>query len=65
MVQSLGYENSIEVYQLCIWIKGVSPMIWRRLLVKNHSTITDLYYTIQIAMGWDDEHLNQQLKNQA
>ncbi|MBP6951026.1 MAG: hypothetical protein KBC28_02260 [Alphaproteobacteria bacterium] len=40
-------------------------MIWRRLLVKNHSTITDLYYTIQIAMGWDDEHLNQQLKNQA
>lgn len=34
-------------------------MIWRRLLVKSNSTISDLHYSIQIAMGWDDEHLNQ------
>lgn len=59
MVQSLVYDNSIEVYQLRIWIKGISPMIWRRLLVKSSSTIADLHYTIQIAMGWGDEHLNQ------
>lgn len=50
MVQSLIYDNSIEVYQLRIWIKGISPMIWRRLLVKSNSTIADLHYTIQIAM---------------
>jgi hypothetical protein len=59
MVQSLIHDDLVEVYQLRIWIKGISPMIWRRLLVKSNSTIADLHYTIQIAMGWDDEHLNQ------
>jgi hypothetical protein len=33
-------------------------MIWRRLLVKSDSTIEDLHYTIQIAMGWQDLHLH-------
>ena len=34
-------------------------MVWRRLLVRSDSTISDLHYTIQIAMGWSDVHLNQ------
>lgn len=33
-------------------------MIWRRLLVRSDSTIADLHYTLQIAFGWSDEHLN-------
>jgi len=53
------HDNTIEIYQLHIWIKGISPMIWRRLLVKSNSTIADLHYIIQIAMGWKDEHLHQ------
>jgi hypothetical protein len=56
MVQSLINYNSAEVYQLRIWLKGISPMIWRRLLVKSNSSIADLHYTIQIAMGWDDDY---------
>ncbi|HEK3807939.1 TPA: plasmid pRiA4b ORF-3 family protein [Legionella pneumophila] len=48
-----------EVYQLRIWIKGVSPMIWRRLLVRGDSTIADLHFMIQIAFGWSDTYLNQ------
>lgn len=59
MVQSLINATSAEIYQLRIWLKGISPMIWRRLLVKSNSSIADLHYTIQIAMGWDDDHLNQ------
>ena len=34
-------------------------MIWRRLLVSGDSTIADLHYILQIAMGWSDEHLNR------
>ncbi|MDD1606124.1 MAG: plasmid pRiA4b ORF-3 family protein [Methylococcaceae bacterium] len=37
---------------------GISPMIWRRLLVRSDSTIADLHYTLQISMGWSDAHLN-------
>ncbi len=47
------------VYQLKVVLLGISPMIWRRLLVCGDSTITDLHYIIQIAMGWTDDHLNR------
>ncbi|MEO1006364.1 MAG: hypothetical protein AAFW67_11060 [Cyanobacteria bacterium J06638_38] len=30
---------------------GISPMIWRRIKVSSDSTIADLHYIIQIAMG--------------
>jgi hypothetical protein len=33
--------------------------IWRRLLVRSDSTITDLHYILQIGFGWSDEHLNR------
>ena len=32
-------------------------MIWR-LLVRSDSTIADLHYTLQIALGWTDVHLH-------
>jgi hypothetical protein len=47
------------IYQLKVVLLGISPMIWRRLLVCGDSTITDLHYIIQIAMGWSDDHLHQ------
>ena len=34
-------------------------MVWRRLLVHSDSTIADLHYALQIAMGWSDVHLNR------
>lgn len=33
-------------------------MIWRRILVTSDSTIKDLHYIIQLAMGWEDIHLH-------
>jgi|ERR1035437_714409 hypothetical protein len=48
----------VEIFRLHVWIRQISPMIWRRLLVRSDSTITDLHYTLQIAFGWSDEHLN-------
>src|SRR6266704_6228912 len=46
-------------YQLRVFLRGISPMIWRRLLVRSDSSIADLHYTLQIAMGWDDAHLHR------
>jgi Plasmid pRiA4b ORF-3-like protein len=48
-----------EVYQLHVWLREISPMIWRRILVRSDSTIADLHYTIQMAMGWEGYHLHQ------
>ncbi len=47
------------IYQLKVVLLGVSPMIWRRLLVCGDSTITDLHYILQITMGWSDDHLHR------
>ena len=47
------------IYQLKVVLQGISPMIWRRLLVCGDSTIADLHYIVQIAMGWFDDHLHQ------
>ena len=47
------------IYQLKVVLLDVSPMIWRRLLVCDDSTITDLHYILQINMGWSDDHLNR------
>ena len=47
------------IYQLKIVLTGLSPMIWRRLLVRGSTSIAQLHYIIQIAMGWEDEHLNR------
>ena len=52
-------EFDHKVYQLRIYICGISPMIWRRILVLSNNTIADLHYIIQIAFGWSDYHLHQ------
>src|SRR5260370_15625545 len=52
-------DQTVPVYQLRIWIREISPQIWRRLLVRSDSTIAQLHEILQIAFGWTDEHLNQ------
>src|SRR5438270_4653263 len=47
------------VYQLGVVLRGVSPLIWRRLLVCGESTVADLHAVLQIAFGWSDEHLHR------
>jgi hypothetical protein len=49
----------VEVYQFRVFLREISPAIWRRLLLRSDQTIADLHYTLQIAMGWDDLHLNR------
>lgn len=51
--------EQLVIYQLHIFILGISPMIWRRVKIRSDSTIADLHYIIQIAMGWTDSHLHR------
>lgn len=50
-----GDIATTEIYQL----REISPAIWRRVLIRSDSTIADLHYTLQLAMGWSDFHLNR------
>lgn len=47
------------VYQFKVVLRDVSPLVWRRLLLRSDQSIADLHYAIQIAMGWSDQHLNR------
>jgi hypothetical protein len=51
--------SSPVIYQLRVLLQGVSPMVWRRLVVRSDSTIAELHYVLQIAFGWSDEHLHR------
>lgn len=46
------------VYSIKITLKGSNPPIWRQLLVSSDTTLVKLHDIIQIAMGWEDEHLH-------
>ena len=55
----LSTSSDPSVYQLRVVLRAVSPLIWRRLLVRSDTTIADLHTTLQTALGWTDEHLNR------
>ena len=45
------------VYQFRVVLRDVSPLVWRRLLLRSDQSVADLHYAIQIAMDWSDQHL--------
>ena len=46
-----------EIYQLKVRLLGISPMIWRRVLVPTSTTLRELHGILQVAMGWEGIHL--------
>jgi hypothetical protein len=46
-------------YQLRVVLAGISPLIWRRLVVWADSSIADLHAVLQVAFGWSGEHLHR------
>lgn len=48
-----------SLYQLRVVLRGISPLIWRRLLVPAHTTIAGLHAIVQAAFGWSGEHLHR------
>jgi Plasmid pRiA4b ORF-3-like protein len=51
--------DSVAVYQLRIRLDRISPLIWRRLLLTDTTTIAELHTIIQLAFGWSDFHLHR------
>jgi hypothetical protein len=51
--------NPPEIYQLHFMLRGINPPVWRRILIRSHSTIADLHYILQIAFHWTDSHLHR------
>jgi hypothetical protein len=47
------------ITQIKVWLVGISPMVWRRVLVPSTCTLRELHGVFQIAMGWDGVHLYQ------
>jgi hypothetical protein len=48
----------LSIYQLRIVLRGVSPLIWRRVLVHSDTTLAHLHTILQILFTWSDEHLH-------
>jgi hypothetical protein len=47
-----------DIYQLRIVLRGISPLIWRRLLVQSDTTLAQLHLMLQILFDWSNEHLH-------
>jgi hypothetical protein len=44
-----------QLYQSRAVLRGISPLMWRRLVVRSDSTVAQLHEVLQIAFGWVDE----------
>ncbi|ANP05398.1 plasmid pRiA4b ORF-3 family protein [Escherichia coli] len=49
----------MKVYVIKIAVRGVSPMVWRRLRIAADTSLAALHFIIQIIQGWGDDHLHQ------
>ena len=47
-----------DIYQLRIVLRGISPLIWRRLLIRGDTTLAQLHLILQIIFDWSNEHLH-------
>ena len=52
-----------KIYQVQIALKNSKPKIWRRLLIPSDLILSDFHKIIQTAMGWQNEHLHQFIKD--
>ena len=54
-----GASSRQEVLQLRAVLRSISPLIWRRLLVRGDTSIARLHQILQVAFGWQDMHLHR------
>ena len=52
-------DDSVSILHFRIWLKDVSPMVWRRVLVSSTMTLHEFHGVLQVAMGWESIHLYQ------
>jgi hypothetical protein len=47
-----------KLLQLKITLRHLQPPVWRRLLVCDRASFSELHYLIQKTMGWDNSHMH-------
>jgi hypothetical protein len=57
-IVSKARENHVY-FQIHVSLDGISPKIWRRLLILPSTSLKTLHKIIQITMGWNNYHLHQ------
>lgn len=50
--------QQVSFYEIKITLIETEPTVWRRVMVPRDITLACLHEVIQIAMGWDDDHLH-------
>ena len=51
--------SSIAIYQLRVLLCGVSPLVWRHLLVISETSLAELHGILRTAFDWSGEHLHR------
>ena len=46
------------VYQFRVVVQGISPLIWRRLLIRSDMSLATLHAALQIIFTWSDTYLH-------
>jgi hypothetical protein len=54
-----GEASERVILQLRAVLRGISLLIWRRLLVPSDASIAQLREVLQVAFGWEDMHLHR------
>ena len=54
-----GASSGEEVLQLRAVLRSISPLIWRRLLLRGDTSVARLHQILQVAFGWQDMHLHR------
>jgi hypothetical protein len=58
MIKEIHSNHPQSAYVLRISIQGAVQPIWRKLSVPADYTLGDLHQILQIAFGWDDDHMH-------
>lgn len=46
-------SDDSQIVQIKVWLVGISPMMWRRVLVPAVCTRRELHGLFLVAMGWE------------
>jgi Plasmid pRiA4b ORF-3-like protein len=47
-----------NVYQFRIGVQGISPLIWRQLLIRSDASLATLHAALQVVFAWSDTYLH-------
>lgn len=51
--------QELNAVHIRVALDDIEPPVWRRLVVPLGTTLAELHYIIQAAMGWSDSHMHE------